>query len=432
MSFVEQQLSEPPVATPRYHALDGLRALMMFLGIVLHGVLPYVASDMDVGMAIQDRGAADARYGLVVAFIHSFRMPVFFVMAGFFAALLRDRRGARGLLINRFRRIVVPFVVGWLIIFPLVAGNEHFFHVGGGVEGLRTVFNQFATGRLYANPNPSYLWFLYYLMMFYPAGLAASWLARRFAPHAREVFHRAFRHVLQSAVRPALFAILTALTLWPMSLGTLDTPDSFSPSPAILTAYFVFFGFGWLLHAHADLLPTFSRHAWKQAALALALFPLNVFAIVVLLQTWPDFDASARWLTIVTGALIVWLWVFGFTGLFLRYFDRPIFTMRYLTDSSYWCYLIHIPIIQWVVSLLTPVGLSSPMKILLTIGLTTAVALVTYHFGVRSTVIGEWLNGRRYPRGRAAVVSTPSARRDDPGLVTRQQTEQFRLSSEQV
>src|SRR5690606_10311224 len=145
-SFVETQPSAPLVTSPRYHALDGLRALMMFLGIVLHGVLPYVASNMDVGMAIQDPGAADEKYGLIVVFIHSFRMPIFFVMAGFFAALLRDRRGARGLIVNRFQRIVIPFVVGWFILFPLVAGNEHYFHAGGGVAGLRAVFHQIKVG----------------------------------------------------------------------------------------------------------------------------------------------------------------------------------------------------------------------------------------------------------------------------------------------
>ena len=40
-------------------------------------------------------------FDILFGFIHSFRMPVFFVMAGFFAALLVDKRGLRGTLRNR-------------------------------------------------------------------------------------------------------------------------------------------------------------------------------------------------------------------------------------------------------------------------------------------------------------------------------------------
>ena len=46
-------------------------------------------------------------------------MPAFYVMAGFFAALLLQRYGSQRTIANRFWRIVVPFVVGWIVIYPL-------------------------------------------------------------------------------------------------------------------------------------------------------------------------------------------------------------------------------------------------------------------------------------------------------------------------
>ena len=59
-------------------------------------------------------------------FIHIFRMPIFFVMAGFFAALLYQRRGTKRMALNRFTRILVPFIVGWLIILPVTMAGFKF------------------------------------------------------------------------------------------------------------------------------------------------------------------------------------------------------------------------------------------------------------------------------------------------------------------
>jgi glucan biosynthesis protein C len=394
--------SEPSEAPPRHHSLDSLRAAMMLLGIVIHATLPYLPGDPEAEMPFRDEAAASGLYLLVIHFIHSFRMSVFFVMAGFFAALLTERRGPRGLLINRFRRIVIPFAVGWVVLFPLLAAIGTYFRAGRGLIGLRGVLNDLVTGRLYADPNPIHLWFLYYLAFFYPLGLGVAALLRRAGPSFRGHLHRAYRRALQSPIRPALFAIPTALTLWPMATGGFDTPSSFWPSTTILVAYGVFFGFGWLLHAHADLLPSFSRHAWKQIGLALLLWPLNVFAIAIVFITGtPVRDPASHLLAVVSGALIAWLTVFGLTGLFVRYLNRSIPWLRYVTDASYWCYLMHLPLLFVLAALVAPLRVPSPIKVLLLIVMATLLLLLAYHYGVRATILGQWLNGRRYPRESA-------------------------------
>ena len=56
--------------------------------------------------------------GALVAFIHGFRMPLFFVLSGFFTAMLWQRRGARGLAKHRAKRILLPLGLGCLTIVP--------------------------------------------------------------------------------------------------------------------------------------------------------------------------------------------------------------------------------------------------------------------------------------------------------------------------
>ncbi len=46
--------------------------------------------------------------------------------------------------------------------------------------------------------------------------------------------------------------------------------------------------------------------------------------------------------TMAVNAVGVWLFIFGLTGLFLRYGSAPSPRMRYMADSSYWIYLFHL------------------------------------------------------------------------------------------
>jgi glucans biosynthesis protein C len=77
----------------RYHALDALRAAMMLLGLVLHAAISYIETPMPSLWPYSDPQRSLA-FDLTVFFIHVFRMPVFFVVAGFFAAFVYHRDGA--------------------------------------------------------------------------------------------------------------------------------------------------------------------------------------------------------------------------------------------------------------------------------------------------------------------------------------------------
>ena len=92
----------------RLHAFDNLRAIMMWLGIVLHVALNHTTGQSPLPWRdSQTTPLAD----FVLMFIHAFRMPVFFILAGFFVAFLVARRGALGMLRHRMRRLLLPFAI---------------------------------------------------------------------------------------------------------------------------------------------------------------------------------------------------------------------------------------------------------------------------------------------------------------------------------
>jgi peptidoglycan/LPS O-acetylase OafA/YrhL len=103
---------EDPVVTRRSD-LDALRAVAMLLGIGLHASLSF----FPLAWVVTDRQQNSA-LGIVFSAIHGFRMPIFFVMSGFFSAMLLHRRGRWSLVKHRFRRVFLPLLLGMVTIVP--------------------------------------------------------------------------------------------------------------------------------------------------------------------------------------------------------------------------------------------------------------------------------------------------------------------------
>ncbi|MEY4566245.1 MAG: Glucans biosynthesis protein, partial [Planctomycetota bacterium] len=97
--------------TQRRSDLDALRSFAMLLGVVLHASLSFVKFPW----MFHDTQRSDPLF-LVWVVVHGFRLPLFFLLSGYFTMLVYDRRGLKNLLHQRFQRIFVPLVVSALVI----------------------------------------------------------------------------------------------------------------------------------------------------------------------------------------------------------------------------------------------------------------------------------------------------------------------------
>ena len=382
--------------TGRYHALDGLRAAMMLLGIVLHTGVSYITQPLDVWPYQDAQGSVV--FDLLVFVIHLFRMPVFFVMAGFFAALLYTRRGARPFAGNRVQRVVLPLILGWLVLFPATLYASQFAQSAGSTGAPPVAASRLGLAQINWEQVLVHLWFLYYLVIFYTVSLALAPLVARVPANRKARLADIFRAALTSRWRALLFGVPTAVTLYPMEMGLLETLPSLTPPLRILAAYGVFFGFGWALFLQRDLLETFRRGAWKQVALCVPVLVVMLAGLAAVTLSPDRQDARAHLTVVVAGGLATWMLIFALTGLFLRYCERPSATWRYLADASYWLYLTHVPLTLVFPGLLANLVVPAGVKFVIVAGSTLAITVLTYDLFVRSTWIGQLLNGRRYPR----------------------------------
>jgi glucan biosynthesis protein C len=388
----------------RYHALDALRATMMLLGLVLHSAASYTARPIGAAWPYHDQQTS-AWFDLVVFFIHLFRMPVFFMVAGFFGALLFYRDGPGGMARNRLKRVLAPLALAWVVLYPLTAAGFVFALGRGGTAGAPG-WGYMTSGAFLTKPNLIHLWFLYDLLLLYAAALAARPLLRRVPDGLRRGVEATFGRLVTSAWGPVAWSAATALTLVPMSIAGLDTSTSFTPPVRILIAYGVFFAFGWLLYTRRDLIESFGRR-WRWHLLAGVVFS-GVYLATFLHPPFAD-ATSSHLAGVGTASVAIWLLIFGITGLFVRRFDRPSPLARYLADASYWMYLVHLPLTIWIPGLLASVALPAVVKFSIALSVTVCITLLTYYAFVRSTAVGALLNGRRYPRAlpRSEVSPLP-------------------------
>ena len=204
-----------------------------------------------------------------------------------------------------------------------------------------------------------FLWFLWWLVL----GLAAV-----SALGARLPSIRMPAWLVLSPARYLWLVPLTMIPQWFMGAGGACLPfgpdgsSGLLPIPHVLAYYAIFFGFGALYFGFDDRSGRVGGRWWLPLSIALlVVFPLGM----VLTKGWPGplgvrpDSLLLRVLAVFLQAAYPWLMTFGLMGLFRRFCPVESPTMRYLSDSAYWLYLAHLPLIiaaQYVVQGLALAG----------------------------------------------------------------------------
>lgn len=376
----------------RIHSLDALRATMMLLGILLHSALYYGTIEYNIGL--QDQNTQSISMDLLIVYIHTFRMPIFFFVAGFFAAFLLYTRSPKEMLKNRLLRVFLPFAVFLAILTPLINYAYLFTQVSflQSATPFVDAFNKFKLDQHLLPFSTGHLWFLYYLTFFSLATFIIHKIFVSFSQMSAKI-SQIFEWIFEKPILKVMFFSSFMLLIY-ISMGTSELETSFSLVPKIETFvfYFYFYGVGWLLFKSKNLLPTMNKYSFTFVILASIL----VFVKVSLIVSLDLGTSSDAWYLMVLNSFSVWLFLFGITGIFLKYFSFHSKKMRYISDASYWIYLIHSPFVDFFPAFWINLPLIAEFKFLLNISLTFAVCIITYKYFVRKTFIGAFLNGKRY------------------------------------
>ncbi|PHR92919.1 MAG: hypothetical protein COA69_06240 [Robiginitomaculum sp.] len=391
----------PNTPTDRLHALDAVRAFALLLGIFYHATISFFPGWMPWPIMDTQRSVGLAGAGYVS---HIFRMSTFFFLAGFFGHMMHQRIGTTAFIKGRLKRIGIPFLVGWPIIFgAFIAVVIWAVYVQNG-------------GSFPENPPPqppltwktfpmTHLWFLYVLAIFYVVMLGFRALIGLIDRKQRlaGVIDKATVGLFSTPFLAVVLALPITIALilhdpWYAWWG-IPTPDyGFLPNTPALIGYGTAFVFGWALHRQPKLIHRFEK-PWPLyfiAAIGFTAICISMIGISSLFETLPMGWKKAGYAA--SYGLAIWCWTFAFIGAALRFLSGYSPVRRYLADSSYWLYLIHLPIIMAAQVFVSQLDMSPYVKYTLIMGVSLPVMLLSYHLLVRYSFIGAVLNGKRKPK----------------------------------
>ena len=372
-----------PTGGERLHGLDALRAAALLGGVVLHSSLHYL---MPPGVWAVGTREPQLFVGWAVYYLHSFRMALFFLLAGYFGAVVAGRRGTAGYLRDRLWRILLVFAVA---LYPMKFALHSLWIVGGwhtgwlkpGARAWYAVAAESIGAERWPAIGLTHLWFLYVLFCVTVLFLAGRAVAGRLGWSGRGL-----RRTVESRVFPLGLAAATTGLLAGMKGMDIDTPDqSFAWHWPVMGLYGIFFSLGWWLQGNAELLDVFRRR-WKEY-LIVGLVASFVASTGIGMRygggAWVVAHATElRWATAFGTALTMAASVFGWLGAFLEWFPRQNGLVRRLADASYWIYVAHLPVVVGLQILLAGSGAPWWVQVPVISVATVAVLLAVREFTV--------------------------------------------------
>jgi peptidoglycan/LPS O-acetylase OafA/YrhL len=397
----------------RLHALDAVRGYALMAGIVFHATVSFLPGPKGIPLWIVMDNERSAVLGLLFHVLHIFRMTTFFLIAGFFAHMMMGRKGTGGFVRDRLKRIAVPLVAGWPVLFAMIVAV--------------TIWGAVVMAHGHPLPPPpklpgfpafplTHLWFLYILLLLYAATLLLRGVVVMVdrSGALRRFLDGIVRRVVGSPFGPVVLAIPVAASLytlaqWPMWFG-IPTPDSsLVPNQAAATDFGLAFAIGWFLHCNTDLLEVLKRRWFLNLGLAVAFTAAELGRTGILPVIGYAPHDNNTLIYAVLFALAVWSWTFAVIGMALRFLSGYSAVRRYIADASYWLYLIHLPIVMALQVAVSQLAWPWYAKFAVILGVAFPLMFLSYEYLVRYTFIGAILNGRRTRTPKAAAVAEAAA-----------------------
>lgn len=349
--------------TPRIYYLDFIRAIAMIAGIFFHSALSFLKIP-EKDWPIFDDQASSGLIDLFSWASHRVRMPIFFIVCGFFTYMLLQKYDLKDFIKNRTKRILVPFLLSMVIIVPISVDT---FITDGN-------FAPYSNSRI-EYYSLMHLWFLYFLLIYY----ALTFILK--SPLTKFIS-------TQSKKKELGFCLIILILIAFMKKTTsINASLYFIADPVSLSFYFTFYLFGFYIYKHPNVLTKY----YNKKMVLIFIISLILTPMILLLK-----NARLEYATILLTALYTISAIIILIEYTKKVFNKNSKLIRYICDSSYWLYLMHIPVVVTIqVFIIKNTNTTKEMKFILTSMLSLFVLLLSYQFFVRYTVIGTFLHGKR-------------------------------------
>jgi glucan biosynthesis protein C len=335
------------MTSERRHDIDWLRVIAIGLLLIYHIAIIFQPWAMFIGF-MRSEETLEALW-TPMTMLNVWRIPLLFYVSGMGFYFAMRKRNWKQLLLERTKRILLPFAFGIVAITPL-----HLF-----------IFQNYYNMPLGYYPHQGHLWFLgnifvyvllllpiYYYLKTHENGKIKKMLASLMSHPGGPLLLSLFFVIEVVLVKPQLFA-LYAQTWHGFFNGFLA----------------FFFGFIFV-YSGQTFWQTVLKWRWLYAGLAIILYCTRFVLF--------GFEAPNYLMAIESNC-----WIFAVFGFGYRYLNKPSKALSYLSQAAYPVYIIHMFVLYAGALIILPLDIPILLKFIGIVTFTGLACYLIYEFIIR-------------------------------------------------
>ncbi len=331
----------------RRHDIDWLRVIAIGLLLIYHIAIVFQPWAMFVGF-IRSEESLEALW-TPMTMLNVWRIPFLFYVSGMGLFFAMRKRNWKQLLMERTKRILLPFLFGIVAIAPL--------HM--------LIFQKYYSLPLGYFPHQGHLWFLgnifAYVLLLLP------------------LFH--FLKKQENAKIKKVLSAIVSNPLAPLLISLFFVIEVLLIKPQLFAVYaqtwhgffngFLAFFFGFLLvYSGESFWKNVLKWKWLYTALALILYGIRVLVFRT--------EAPGYLMAVESNC-----WIFGIFGFGYQYLNKPSKILSYLSQAAYPVYIIHLFVLYAGALFLLPLNMPILFKFIGIVAFTALVCYLIYEFIIR-------------------------------------------------
>ncbi|MEM7109441.1 MAG: acyltransferase family protein [Bacteroidota bacterium] len=357
----------------RRYDIDWLRVIAIGLLLIYHIAIIFQPWAVFVGFMRSN----ELMEGLwtPMTLLNVWRIPLLFFVSGMGVYFAMRKRNVKQLLLERGKRILLPYLFGIVAVVPL-----HFF-----------IFQDFYGQNMSYFAHPAHLWFLgniaIYISILFPLFF---YLMRK----QDGKFRRVLSQIMSNPLGPVAISIFFVVEV------VLVKPDIFSLYAQTGHGY----AMGFLAFFLGFILVYVGQPFWKTALKWKALY-LGAAALMFMVRFLVNDTAGPNFLMAIESNL----WIMSLFGYAYQYLNRPSKVLTYLSKAVYPIYIIHMFVLYGAAWLILPLGIPVVLQFALIVLITGAVCVLLYELIRRIPILRNafGINGKlRVRRCRLEEGST--------------------------
>lgn len=335
------------MTTQRRYDIDWLRVIAIGLLLIYHIAIIFQPWAMFLAFIKSDELAEGLWKSMTL--LNVWRIPFLFYVSGMGVYFAIQRRNWKDLLLERTKRILLPFLFGMIAIVPL-----HFL-----------IFQKYYGLPLGYAAHAGHLWFLGNIFLYVLILIPLFFYLKKTAGSR---FQAGLEKFMSNPIGPisisALFVLETILV----------KPQVFEMYAMTWHGFFLgllafFFGF-LFVYSGKTFWQTMLKWRWFYLALALSFYLIR----------WTVYDLMAPGYLM---AIESNFWIFSIFGFGYKYLNKPSRALNYLSQAAYPVYIIHMFVLYSGAALILPLAIPVFVKFLLIVLFTGIGCLSIYEFIIR-------------------------------------------------